>query len=141
MVAWATVADVYDLTGQDVGPQVVDLANDAVETVAFASLLLPSSTSDVSADDRERLRRAAAHQAAYFDSSPNAVNRLDVAAVRMGDAAITYRTSTEQYRPGPILSAMAAWIVGTLSWRRSAIAVGHFPERLPGTVWPADAGW
>lgn len=141
MVAWATVADVYDLTGLDIGPQVVDLANDAVETVAFASVLLPSSTSAVSADDRERLRRAAAYQAAYFQSSPDAINRLDVAAVRMGDAAVTYRTSSEQYRPGPILSTMAHSILATLSWRRSAIAVGHFPVKLPGTVWPADAGW
>lgn len=108
---WATVADVLDVTGEEVTETQVRVASSMIDTKAGTSDDLPADA--VSARDRARLRRAACWQAVHVATRPGLLTERE-ASTQTSSAGVSDRRDSLTavlYHPMAILE------LNGLSWR------------------------
>lgn len=116
MAAWATVADVLDVTGKEVTADVVRRANYEIENLTGRVAVADGPAKTVPptrASDAEWLRRAVAFQAAWLLSQPDDTGRMDITSTGSSSAAVDFTDTAV------VLAPHAKQCLMRLSWLRS----------------------
>lgn len=132
MAAWATAADVAEITGATVPDETVALAQSVIEARVGR---LGDQTAVISTRDLGWLKRAVAFQSAWLTAHPDVLTRIDATSVSQDGA------STQVRGDGLVLAPLAKAAIRRVSWRgsRSIYTPSVFRTRA-GIAYPAADG-
>lgn len=123
-MAWATIANVADVTGETVTDAEITRATYALETVI--GLIESVTRADLTDRDAHFLMLAVAYQTAWMRENPDVFTREDAAAVTQDGASASYRNPDAH-----TIAPLARKAIRRLSWRglRAVIPGGPTPPR------------
>ncbi len=109
-MAWATVSDVADITGNVVTAPQIAIARGVIETLVgvFESANRP----DISDRDLEWLKRAVCYEAAFVKDNPDLFSRIDVTSASQDGESVAFRNVDAH-----LLAPLARKCIRRLSWR------------------------
>ena len=130
MAAWASPAEVTEVTGVIVEEATVNLAQAVIESVVGRTTL---DNDRLSARDLLWLKRAVAYQAAWMPAQPDLFTRTEVRSSSQDGASAAYTGGEDQ-----VLAPLAKRTLRRLSWRGSK-SIQVRQARRRGYVDPAGA--
>lgn len=115
--AWATPAEVLDVTGTE--PTVADIrrAQAAIETITGIVVEDDAQWNRLAPKDRRWLRNAVAYQVAFIAASPDYFERMRVASAAQDGQSATYGADVHELAP------LARKAIRKLSWRGRRVIV------------------
>lgn len=125
-MAWATTADVLELTDVTVTTGAVTRAQHVIETLIGRTEA--AAGANIKPSDARKLGNAVAYQAAYMTAHPELLTATDVASIAQPDLSVTYRGTGDE--PAQLVSPMARLALRTVSFIR--------PRSIAGESWTTD---
>lgn len=109
-MAWATVADVLEITGLTVTAPKIAIGRGIIENVV--GLFESADRPDISDRDLEWLRRAVCYQTAFVADNPDLFSRIDVTSASQDGESVNFRNVDAHF-----LAPLARKCIRRLSWR------------------------
>lgn len=115
MTAWATAADVVDITGRSATDENIALARTMIST--FTGTTETASDNElISSMNLLRIKRAVCYQAVWLDSHPDVLDAMDVQGVSQDGLSAQYASANAH-----LLAPMAQREIRRLSWMRAPL--------------------
>jgi predicted ThiF/HesA family dinucleotide-utilizing enzyme len=111
MTAWATPADVSELTGATADDTQIAQAQGIIET--FSGRVGAAANFEVSAGSAEWLRRAVAYQTVWMQAQPDLFERSDLSDLSQDGVTVRFRAD------GSMIAPLARKALRKVKWRGS----------------------
>jgi hypothetical protein len=123
-MGWATLDDVFDLTGREAAPESLAAAQSMIELFA-GTTTLASDEELVASKNLRLLQQAVAWQAVWLDAHPDVFEAMDVTGVSQDGLSATYANVNAH-----LLAPLASRALNRLSWKRQIrIGRGNWSRR------------
>lgn len=133
MTTWATVDDVFRLTGVRADPDQVAQAQGVVD---LYSGLTTANVDNVTARDGRLLKMATAYQAAFVASQVDVASRMGATSVQQDGASFTVGSVDDL-----VLAPLARRCLAGLSWRRPRTRTARRGPDYPRSFAAYSAAW
>lgn len=111
-MGWATADEVYEVTGREVSPEALALAQTMIEMFA-GTTTISSDDGLISSTNLRLLKNAVAFQAVWLDAHPDVLEAMDVEGVSQDGLNAQYANANAH-----LLAPLATRALNRLSWRR-----------------------
>jgi hypothetical protein len=110
MTAWATVDDVFALTGVQTTPDIVTQANGIIELYSGAT---GATAANLATRDQTLMKGAVAYQAGFMASQVDVPTRMEVGSASQDGSSFTVKDGDAL-----VIAPLAKRSMALLSWRR-----------------------
>jgi hypothetical protein len=117
-MAWATADEAFEITGREVTPESLAVAQVIIELFS-GTTTIASDDALISSRNLRLLQQAVAFQGAWMDSHPDVLDAMDVQGISQDGLNAQYASANAH-----LLAPLAARCIARLSWRRE-IRIGR----------------